>query len=276
MQRYAWATAAIVVALVLAFAAVEAAGVGVLSDPRAAMSDGGAFAAVVGVGLLVGDVVLPVPSSLVMLAHGALFGVGLGTLLSLLGTVGAAVAGVWIGRRSERLLGVPAGERRRAQDLVDRWGAVAVVATRPVVPVLAEAVVIMAGAAGASALQVAVAAAAGGCRRRCSTPWPVPRGRRRQWRSGVPRRGGPGCGVLAGLDPAAQRPRAAADVMDEIRLEVVASGFDFPTSAVVDDHGVVHVVESGLAFGGSRAGGTVCGSASTASGSWSSRGCARR
>ncbi len=161
MQRYAWATAAIVVALVLAFAAVEAAGVGVLSDPRAAMSDGGAFAAAVGVGLLVGDVVLPVPSSLVMLAHGALFGVGLGTLLSLLGTVGAAVAGVWIGRRSERLLGVPAGERRRAQDLVDRWGAVAVVATRPV-PVLAEAVVIMAGAAGASALQVAVAAAAGG------------------------------------------------------------------------------------------------------------------
>ncbi len=136
------------------------------------MSDGGAFAAVVGVGLLVGDVVLPVPSSLVMLAHGALFGVGLGTLLSLLGTVGAAVAGVWIGRRSERLLGVPAGERRRAQDLVDRWGAVAVVATRPV-PVLAEAVVIMAGAAGASALQVA-AAAAGGCRRRCSTPWPAP------------------------------------------------------------------------------------------------------
>lgn len=161
MQRYAWATAAIVVALVLAFAAVEAAGVGVLSDPRAAMSDGGAFAAVVGVGLLIGDVVVPVPSSLVMLAHGALFGVGLGTLLSLLGTVGAAVAGVWIGRRSERLLGVSAGERRRAQDLVDRWGAVAVVATRPV-PVLAEAVVIMAGAAGASALQVAVAAAAGG------------------------------------------------------------------------------------------------------------------
>ncbi len=100
MQRYAWATAAIVVALVLAFAVVEAAGVGVLSDPRAAMSDGGAFATAVGVGLLIGDVVLPVPSSLVMLAHGALFGAGLGTLLSLLGTVGAAVAGVWIGRRS--------------------------------------------------------------------------------------------------------------------------------------------------------------------------------
>ncbi len=64
--------------------------------------------------------------------------------------------------------------------------------------------------------------------------------------------------------------------MDEIRLEVVASGFDFPTSAVVDDHGVVHVVESGLAFGGAEPAARCGGSASTASGSWSSRGCARR
>ncbi len=51
MKRYGWAMAAIVFALVVAFAVVEAAGVGVLSDPRAAMSDGGTFAAAVGVGL---------------------------------------------------------------------------------------------------------------------------------------------------------------------------------------------------------------------------------
>lgn len=248
MQRYAWATAAIVVALVLAFAVVEAAGVGVLSDPRAAMSDGGAFAAAVGVGLLIGDVVLPVPSSLVMLAHGALFGVGLGTLLSLLGTVGAAVAGVWIGRRSERLLGVSAGERRRAQDLVDRWGAVAVVATRPV-PVLAEAVVIMAGAAGGGALR----------------PGRLPRGRRRQWRSGVSRRGGPGCGVLAGLDPAAQRPRAAADVMDGIRLEVVAASTSRPARW-----------STNRASSTSSSRGSDSGDPSPAARCGGSRGCARR
>jgi hypothetical protein len=51
------------------------------------------------VGLLVGDVVLPVASVL-------------GALLSLVGTVGAALAGVWIGRRGERLLG---GRRRGAR-----------------------------------------------------------------------------------------------------------------------------------------------------------------
>ena len=154
------ALAAVVVGLLVAFAVVEAAGIPVLSDPSGAMSAGGAVAALVGVALLVGDVVLPVPSSIVMLAHGALFGVVLGALLSLVGTVGAAVVGVWLGRRGERLLRLPETERRRARQLVDRWGAVAVVASRPV-PVLAEAVVIMAGAAGASPLRVALPAAAG-------------------------------------------------------------------------------------------------------------------
>lgn len=161
MKRYGLVTGALVLALVTAFAAVEAAGVPVLTEPEPAMSRGGIAAALVGVGLLVGDVVLPVPSSLVMLAHGAVFGVVLGALLSLVGTVGAALAGVWIGRRGERLLQVPAAERRRAEELLDRWGVVAVVATRPV-PVLAEATAIMAGAAGASPRRVAGAAAAGG------------------------------------------------------------------------------------------------------------------
>jgi uncharacterized membrane protein YdjX (TVP38/TMEM64 family) len=107
MKRYGWAMAAIVVALVVAFVVVEAADVAILTEPGTTMSDGGIDAALVGVGLLVGDVVLPVPSSLVMLAHGALFGVVLGALLSLVGTVGAALVGVWIGRRGGRVLRVP-------------------------------------------------------------------------------------------------------------------------------------------------------------------------
>ena len=40
--------------------------------------------AAVGQVLLIGDVLLPVPSTLVMMAHGALFGVVPGTLLSLM------------------------------------------------------------------------------------------------------------------------------------------------------------------------------------------------
>ena len=46
-------------------------------------------------------------------------------------------------------------------------------------------------------------------------------------------------------------------MMEEIRLDVVATGFDFPTSVVLDDQGVVHVAESGLPFAGARFGGRV-------------------
>jgi uncharacterized membrane protein YdjX (TVP38/TMEM64 family) len=62
------------------------------------------IAGLVRVGLLVVDVVLPVPSSLVMIAHGALFGFLLGTLLSVIGSVGAALVGFAIGRPGEPLL----------------------------------------------------------------------------------------------------------------------------------------------------------------------------
>lgn len=46
-------------------------------------------------------------------------------------------------------------------------------------------------------------------------------------------------------------------MMEEIRHEVAATGFDFPTSVTLDDQGVVHVAESGLAFGGAEPGGRV-------------------
>ncbi|HEV2766558.1 MAG TPA: hypothetical protein VGV63_02480 [Acidimicrobiales bacterium] len=45
--------------------------------------------------------------------------------------------------------------------------------------------------------------------------------------------------------------------MGDIRVDVVATGFDFPTSVVLDDQGVVYVAESGLAFAGAKPGGRV-------------------
>ncbi|WP_219418646.1 VTT domain-containing protein [Pseudonocardia nigra] len=143
--------------------AVEAAGVPLLTDPSAQLSRADLAAAVVGVGLLVTDVVLPVPSSVVMVAHGALFGAVAGTLLSLAGSVGAGLTGFALGRRGGPLLDrlVPASERRRADALLGRWGALAVVVTRPV-PVLAETTAILAGATRSlSWLRMGLAAAVG-------------------------------------------------------------------------------------------------------------------
>jgi uncharacterized membrane protein YdjX (TVP38/TMEM64 family) len=146
----------------LLFLVVEALGVPLLTDPAPWLSQGGALAAAVGVGLLVADVLLPVPSSLVMVAHGALFGVVGGTLLSLLGSVGAALFGFAIGRRGGRLMErlVTPAERERADRLLKRWGALAIIVTRPV-PLLAETVAIMAGTSSLGWGRAALAALAG-------------------------------------------------------------------------------------------------------------------
>ncbi|HET7228917.1 MAG TPA: VTT domain-containing protein [Longimicrobium sp.] len=131
------------------FAAASALGVSVLDDPSSLPDGGGAATALVTTGLLVADVLIPVPSSLLMIANGAFFGVAGGTALSLAGGVGAAALGWALGRRGTRAAErfVPAGERVRAIALVERWGVLAVIASRPV-PILAEAVAIAAGLAG--------------------------------------------------------------------------------------------------------------------------------
>ena len=162
MKRYLLIMAALIACFTILFFLVEALGVPLLSDPTPWMKRGGVLAAALGVGLLIGDVLLPVPSSLVMVAHGALFGVVVGTLLSLLGSVGAALFGFAIGRRGEKFLDrvVTPAERSRANNLLARWGALAIIVTRPI-PLLAETVVIMSGASSLGWGTVALASFAG-------------------------------------------------------------------------------------------------------------------
>ena len=139
--------AVVALASLAGFAVVEAFHVPLLSDPSAALEGrGGAAAAALGSALLVADVVAPVPSSLVMVAHGALFGPAAGAVRSLAGRVGAPAAGGARGRAGHRWVGPNASQRRRAEELVGRWGPGAVVLSRPV-PVLAETVSVVAGAA---------------------------------------------------------------------------------------------------------------------------------
>lgn len=162
MKRYLLVVAAMIAFFLILFLIVKITGAPLLSDPTPWMKQGGVLAACLGVGLLIADVVLPVPSSLVMVAHGALFGVVLGTLLSLLGSLGAALFGFAIGRRGGRFLErvVSPEERARAEYLLGRWGALAIIVTRPI-PVLAETVAIMAGASSLGWSKLALASLAG-------------------------------------------------------------------------------------------------------------------
>ena len=147
MRRYWTVAGLLLVGLLVLFLLVEALGVPLLVDPSPWLERGGPVAAGVGVLLLTIDVLLPVPSNVVMLANGALFDVAVGTLLSLVGSMGAAVAGFAIGRRGGGLLDrfVPRNERQRADRLLARWGVVAIVASRPL-PLLAETIMVLAGA----------------------------------------------------------------------------------------------------------------------------------
>ena len=162
MKRYWAVVGTMIVFFLLLFLLAEWLQIPLLTDPSPWLGRGGIMAALLGVGLLIADVLLPVPSSLVMIAHGALFGVVMGTLLSLVGSVGAALTGFALGRRGGKLLEriVTAEERDRVEQMLERWGALAIVVTRPV-PLLAEATAVMAGASAMSWQRVAIASLAG-------------------------------------------------------------------------------------------------------------------
>ncbi len=162
MRRYLATVAAVLAFFLLLFLAFEALGLPLLDDPTPWLAGGGLLAAALGVGLLIADVVLPVPSNVVMVAHGALFGVGLGALLSLAGSLGAALVAFALGRRGERLLPwlMSGAERAQADRFLERWGTLAIVITRPI-PLLAETVAMLAGASSFGWRRMVLAALAG-------------------------------------------------------------------------------------------------------------------
>lgn len=139
----------LVAALLVVFVVLEWAAVPLLVDPRSSLRTVSVLAALVGIGLLVVDAVLPVPSSIVMVALGATFGVGGGLVLSVVGSMGGFALGYLLGRRSSGAVtsAVDADDVARGMALVRRWGVLAIVASRPV-PLVAETVAISAGAFG--------------------------------------------------------------------------------------------------------------------------------
>jgi uncharacterized membrane protein YdjX (TVP38/TMEM64 family) len=159
-SRY-WTVAGAMAALLLtAFVVVAAFGNTVLTEPEDWLE--GPFAGILGVALLVADSVLPIASSVVMVSLGALYGPLGGVALALLGRLGCFLAGFAVGRRmGARLLrAVPATQRERAEELLARRGAFAVVVTRPL-PILGDTVAILAGASPMSWRRGAVAATVG-------------------------------------------------------------------------------------------------------------------
>jgi uncharacterized membrane protein YdjX (TVP38/TMEM64 family) len=103
-------------------------------------------AGVLGIGLLIADVVAPVPSSVIMFANGVLFGLFWGATFSTLGGMGAAFVAYWIGTRTAHTGRRWMGDESlsRVNGFFVKYGMMAVIVSRPV-PILAEAIGIIAG-----------------------------------------------------------------------------------------------------------------------------------
>lgn len=162
MRRYLVLAVAIAGAFLALFLIAGALDLPLVSDPLPVLRRAGAFGAAAGVALLVLDVFLPVPSSLVMVGLGAVYGFVPGALLGWAGSLGAAALAFACGRRGEALVGrlVSAQEKRRADAWLARWGAAAIVCSRPI-PLVAETVAILAGASPLRWRTLLAAAAAG-------------------------------------------------------------------------------------------------------------------
>ena len=131
----------------LIFALAEAAGLHFLESSEQMREWSLPAAALIGIALLAADVFLPVPSSMIMFANGTLFGFAGGSALSIVGGVGAAMIGYWMGQKGKGLL----EKWIRPQDFAvgdrffARWGISSVIVSRPV-PLIAETISVAAGA----------------------------------------------------------------------------------------------------------------------------------
>jgi uncharacterized membrane protein YdjX (TVP38/TMEM64 family) len=111
------------------------------------IADPGTGSATLIVALLAADILLPIPSSLVMVLSGAAFGVWRGAALSLVGSIG----GEWLGFEVVRHYGRRASARMVGDEEIDRLsrvftkhGAAAVAVTRAL-PVVMETMSVVAG-----------------------------------------------------------------------------------------------------------------------------------
>jgi uncharacterized membrane protein YdjX (TVP38/TMEM64 family) len=146
-RRFGLLTATVAAALLALFLLFRAAGVGDRLEPAAWDAGAGAMAAALSLALLLADVVLPVPASLVMVGNGALFGLWGGAGLSLLGGWGSSLLAFALGRRLPAAwAGAETGTTEHAGTWFDRWGLAAVVLSRPL-PLVSETVAVVAGAA---------------------------------------------------------------------------------------------------------------------------------
>jgi uncharacterized membrane protein YdjX (TVP38/TMEM64 family) len=151
MRRIAILIGGVAAAVIASKLLIEnVAGFNIEEVASAWIAEAGSGSAATVVLLLFVDLVLPIPSSLVMILSGAAFGIWWGSLLSLVGSIG----GEWLGFELVRRYGRRASRRivgdqdlERVQRLFARHGVAAVAVTRAL-PVVMETMSVVAALSG--------------------------------------------------------------------------------------------------------------------------------
>lgn len=120
------------------------------------------MSAFVSTALLASDIVLPVPSSVLMLLNGKLFGIVIGTVVSCLGLVLSTLLGYIIGKKITSSLSrfLNTRQQEEAEKMFKQWGYLALIISRPI-PLLSESISIVAGMQGMPFSSMLISAFAG-------------------------------------------------------------------------------------------------------------------
>ncbi len=115
-----------------------------LTEPKSVLTEASYLTVSISFGLLAADAFLPTPSSAVMVVNGLLFDLWPGLLLSIIGLMAGNAAGFLVARRGKIWLEkkFPQSKRGGAEAFWKKWGAAALIISRPV-PVLAESILFL-------------------------------------------------------------------------------------------------------------------------------------
>jgi len=146
VKRFLTVICLIMTMLLVLFVVTEYSRIEFLTDPTPWLNKNSPGTALLSILLLSADIVIPVPSSIMMTVNGLLFGIWLGTVISLLGGLGAAFTGFCLGRWMTPVVQgwFSQEEWEQAQRFLAAWGSVGIIITRPI-PILAETMSIAAG-----------------------------------------------------------------------------------------------------------------------------------
>jgi uncharacterized membrane protein YdjX (TVP38/TMEM64 family) len=92
--------------------------------------------------VLMSDIILPVPSSIIMFTNGYVLGTAYGTAISLLSLSAGAIVGYYLGRFTS--LGLRSGADDKANSILSVYGPLSILITRGI-PVLSETICIICG-----------------------------------------------------------------------------------------------------------------------------------